>query len=1041
MFRGERRGPVIIAVALALVLVSHGAVMAQTGTISGQVKSADGKPLAYANVIIVGTNLGAMSLQDGKFTIPGVPAGTYTVKALMMGYKPTEKPGIVVSSGDNTSLSFALEETIVAKTQEILVTADKPMVEVTSSSTIGTVSSEQLEDMPVDNVLEAVGLKAGIVTSGDEMHVRGGRSGEVQIQIDGVPVDDPLGGSTVGVGLLGTSGSEIVSGGMDAEYGDAQSAVINISTKEGGRRFGGEFRYFTDDFGRQDKTYTNFDRLSLGFGGPTWWKSVRYYVSGEATFSDTENVTIEPRNEHKITEWLKWRDRQTESYNLQSKLSYSRQRLKLTGEVIASTARRDTYINNWNVEGYAGKVFRFMGVAHIVSPEPGQIEIMEFGNLRWIPGGPWASVTDQNQLKRDLNIRPAIVRELVRNEDGTSTPVVHENFRVATIRDVNGNNVNIVWDESITSPQGDHLYYKPWTLFEGFQTPNSDFKPFLRDVAGSDSAFVPFNSAALTPETQSNNLQIKFGFNHNITSKVLYSLKVSRLQLKTTNSVVNANGQLKSPAQFNTAGLPVDLPGVSDDNEDGSPGETIVSNAQWYTDDQNPYLVTAYDYPFYTDQTTIQWLGKGDITSEQFKGHRLKAGAQIIYNDLEDDERVFPGQSRSNEDTGLDQQGLNVNIYHNFNAEGALYAQDKWEYEGMVVNAGMRWEWFTVGNNNEIKIASTDIDPTVEEFKWNLSPRLGFAFPITDRDKFFFHYGRFTQWPSRVFLFKTQDAIGSLGTLGNPNLEPELTVSYQAGISHQFTDDIAGNFVVFNKDIYGLISSTQVTDDSTGIQSFRFINRTYASSRGLEISLEKRLTRRLGFEVYYTYAFADGVASDADFGRSASGLTHLPTDELALDWDQRHTFNVTMRLRDRNKWGATAIYSYGSGLPWTPFDRFARLQDPTWENSRRLPPTHKLSVQGRKQFNVYGRELTLFFEGRNLLDDNVLLPNQTAPTAFPAMQFANMDGGSYLTETGRYGGAYLQDINDDGLDEFNPVFDPTIWETHRLWRLGLGFEF
>ena len=70
-------------------------------------------------------------------------------------------------------------------------------------------------------------------------------------------------------------------------------------------------------------------------------------------------------------------------------------------------------------------------------------------------------------------------------------------------------------------------------------------------------------------------------------------------------------------------------------------------------------------------------------------------------------------------------------------------------------------------------------------------------------------------------------------------------MSYQAGISHQFTDDIAGNFIVFNKDIFGLVSSTRVTDDTTGVQSFRFINKTYASSRGLEISLEKRLTRRL----------------------------------------------------------------------------------------------------------------------------------------------------------------------------------------------------
>ena len=358
-----------------------------------------------------------------------------------------------------------------------------------------------------------------------------------------------------------------------------------------------------------------------------------------------------------------------------------------------------------------------------------------------------------------------------------------------------------------------------------------------------------------------------------------------------------------------------------------------------------------------------------------------------------------------------------------------------------MLNAGLRYEFFSTGNNDEILIHNLEIDPDVQRFKDNWSPRLGFAFPITDRDKFFFHYGRYTQWPSRTFMFRTQDAIGSTGTLGNPNLGPELTISYQAGIAHQFTEDLAANFVVFNKDIFGLISSTLVTDDSTGIQSFRYINKTYASSRGLEMSFEKRMTRRLGFEIYYTYSFADGVASDSDFGRSAEGLTHLPTDEQALDWDQRHTFNITLRLRDKNNWGATAIYSYGSGVPWTPFDRFARLQDPTWENSERLTTTHKLSIQGRKKFSVYGRELTLFFDGRNLLNEDVLLPGGTGPGVFPGMVVAGMDGGSYLTETGRFGGAYLQDIDDDGLNDFNPVNDPTIWESHRFWRIGFGFEF
>ena len=772
------RGPAVAIVALALFCLLQTSLLAQsgTGTISGTVYNVKtNQPLAYANVIVMGTNLGAMSLADGKFSVKGVPAGTYAIKAMMMGYKAEERSGVVVNAGKDTKLDFKLDQTIVMKTQEIVVTAEKKMIEVTASDARGTVTSEQLEEMPVDDVLEAVALKAGIV-KGDEMHVRGGRGSEVQIQIDGVAVDDPLGGGTVGVGLLGTAGSEIVSGGMDAEYGDAQSAVINITTKEGGRRFAGEFRYFTDDFGRQDKTYTNFDRVSLGFGGPTWWKSFRYYVSGEATFSDTENTTIEPRPEHKITNWLKFRERQTENYNFQSKLTYNRQRVKVSGEVIMSSSRRDRYYNNWNIEGYVEKIYFFQSLRRLVETQPGEIEELIFGRIVRLDHGSWAKITDPGELQRKLNIRPVNVWQDVRDEEtGLSTTVPTGRFFRAA--DIGG--ITVIWDENVTSASG-ATYTQPWVLFSGFQNPSSEFKPFLRDPSGADSAFVPFNSASRTPQTVSDHVQFKIGFNHNITSKLLYTIKVSRLQLSTRQTVNDEFGNPKQPHEFASAGLPTMLP-------NGAYVESGITQASYYTDNDHPYFVTSYDYPFYGAQETVQYLIRGDITSEQIKGHRVKTGVQLIYNDLNDDERTNPALRRFNTDSGTYQQGLNVNMYRNFNTEGALYAQDKWEYQGMVVNGGLRFEFFSTGNNTEIEIHNSEIEQSVDQWKFNLSPRLGFAFPITDRDKFFFHYGRFTQWPSRVFLFKTQDAIGSLGTLGNPNLQPELTVSHQAGISHQCT--------------------------------------------------------------------------------------------------------------------------------------------------------------------------------------------------------------------------------------------------------------
>jgi Ca-activated chloride channel family protein len=189
-----KRATVVLALIAALATSALVADETPSGVIIGRVTAdTTGTPLAYANVIVVGTNLGAMSKADGRYRIEGVATGTYVVRAMMMGFKQAEVKNIKVESGTSTTVDFVMHHTIVAQTQEIVVTADKPMVEVTSSDCKGSVSSEQLTEMPIDKVLEAVALKAGTVKTGDDLHVRGGRSGEVRIQMDGAAVHDPLG--------------------------------------------------------------------------------------------------------------------------------------------------------------------------------------------------------------------------------------------------------------------------------------------------------------------------------------------------------------------------------------------------------------------------------------------------------------------------------------------------------------------------------------------------------------------------------------------------------------------------------------------------------------------------------------------------------------------------------------------------------------------------------------------------------------------------------------------------------------------------------
>ena len=96
--------------AFVLICASGSTLLAQgTGQITGKIiDKKTGTALGFANIVIVGSRKGAMSLDDGKFTVPGIPVGTYTVKAMMMGYKTIELPGIVVNSNQTTEISFSL---------------------------------------------------------------------------------------------------------------------------------------------------------------------------------------------------------------------------------------------------------------------------------------------------------------------------------------------------------------------------------------------------------------------------------------------------------------------------------------------------------------------------------------------------------------------------------------------------------------------------------------------------------------------------------------------------------------------------------------------------------------------------------------------------------------------------------------------------------------------------------------------------------------------------------------------------------------------
>jgi hypothetical protein len=122
--------------------------------------------------------------------------------------------------------------------------------------------------------------------------------------------------------------------------------------------------------------------------------------------------------------------------------------------------------------------------------------------------------------------------------------------------------------------------------------------------------------------------------------------------------------------------------------------------------------------------------------------HKFKTGLEYKYNDLANFQINYPERVNPSGEFGLFRSD-----FHYYNSEGSFYAQDRWEHEGMVINAGLRYDLFSVGN----QIGASEVENRVRD-QW--SPRIGIAYPISDRDVFSFHYGRFSQIPNREYIFE-----------------------------------------------------------------------------------------------------------------------------------------------------------------------------------------------------------------------------------------------------------------------------------------------
>ncbi len=258
---------------LLLILFScYSLTAAQTGNISGKVIDAkSGESLPGVNIILKGTYYGAASDFDGNFRINNISTGTYTLEISFIGYKTVQFTGIEIEANKTKQLDVQLEESVLTLEQDVVVIGDKPLMDVEETQSKRTISKEEIEIAVVENVSDVVTQQAGVIKSDNAIHIRGGRSYENAFLLDGVSVQDPLAGTGFGLQLSANAIEEVevITGGYNAEFGQATSGVVNVKTREGDENFSGSISYKKDNFGSTSGNHVfNIDILEANLSGP-----------------------------------------------------------------------------------------------------------------------------------------------------------------------------------------------------------------------------------------------------------------------------------------------------------------------------------------------------------------------------------------------------------------------------------------------------------------------------------------------------------------------------------------------------------------------------------------------------------------------------------------------------------------------------------------------------------------------------------------------------------------------------------------------------
>lgn len=297
-----------VLVTFAVLLLIAGNAFAQattTGAISGTTATSDGVPIPGVTVTVSGPNLQgtrtAYSGDSGGYIIRGLPPGKYTAEFMMEGMAPVKR-SLEVELGQISKLDVTMS--LSATSEAITVTADAPTLLTTTQ--LGTnLNNEQLQELPIPRT-GGGGFLANIAAMSPGVTQNTFNAGQVRINgafgydnvflVDGTDVNDNLFGTAHNLFIEDAiQETQVMTGGISAEYGRFTGGVVNVVTKSGGNEFSGSARAdVTNSSWRDETPVETTPRLDKNnyiysgtLGGPILRDRLWFFLAGRRENTET----------------------------------------------------------------------------------------------------------------------------------------------------------------------------------------------------------------------------------------------------------------------------------------------------------------------------------------------------------------------------------------------------------------------------------------------------------------------------------------------------------------------------------------------------------------------------------------------------------------------------------------------------------------------------------------------------------------------------------------------------------------------------------